>query len=82
MKHTQTHSKWLERSNPQFLPGNLSTSLVPRAKVQDMLLEIAFVLHATRRIAREVAASDSCPSAGCVERVRDRTFGVRSHLCV
>lgn len=34
--------------------GNLramrSNSLLPNAKVQDMLREIAFVLHATRRI--------------------------------
>ena len=31
-----------------------STTLVPEAKVQDMLLEIAFVLHATRRISNEI----------------------------
>jgi len=31
-----------------------STTLVPKEKVENMLREIAFVLHATRRISQEI----------------------------
>jgi len=38
-------------TRPQgHLRARHSTPLVPKAKVQEMLREIAFVLHATRRI--------------------------------
>lgn len=47
------------RHSQVALRSRRATALVPKAKVQEMLREIAFVLHATRRISRDVRESKS-----------------------
>jgi hypothetical protein len=37
-----------------MLKAQRSSTLVPKAKVEEMLRKIAFVLHATRRISQEI----------------------------
>jgi hypothetical protein len=50
--HNRTH---------RTLKTQRSTTLVPKAKVEDMLREIAFVLHATRRISQEIREEKTRP---------------------
>lgn len=65
-RHAQVHL----RTKPATARTNPATALVPKAKVQEMLREIAFVLHATRRISREmmelnirIEGAQSCPGS-------------------
>lgn len=58
------------RTKPVTARTKPATALVPKAKVQEMLREIAFVLHTTRRISREmmelnisIEGAQSCPGS-------------------
>jgi hypothetical protein len=60
MALTHTKSRYLpqpSRCYPVPVRTRRPTALVPKARVQEMLREIAFVLHATRRISREIIES-------------------------
>jgi hypothetical protein len=46
---------------PRVSRPDRSTTLVPRARVEEMLREIAFVLHATRRISQEIREAAAQP---------------------
>jgi hypothetical protein len=59
MTLTQTQSRCPHRSSPKAKVkvrpmSERPTSLVPEAKVKEMLRDIAFVLQVTRRLSREI----------------------------
>jgi hypothetical protein len=59
MTTTQTHSRCPQRSSQpakmKMRPISQRPSpLVPEAKVKEMLRDIAFVLHVTRRLSKEI----------------------------
>jgi hypothetical protein len=68
MALTQTQSRCHQRFS-QPTPAKLRplaecpTPLVSEAKVKDMLWEIAFVLHVTRRLSKELREPTTCSGA-------------------
>jgi hypothetical protein len=68
MTTTQMRSRCPERSSQpvkvKVRPmAKRPERLVPEAKVKEMLREIAFVLHATRRLSKEISEPNTCAQA-------------------
>lgn len=65
MATTQMPSRSPQRSSVQA-PAKVcpmakrTTTLVPEARVKEMLRDIAFVLHVTRRLSREIRDPKTC----------------------